>query len=241
MIPLEILAPIVVAFAFFLQRITGFGSAVIATPVLALIWQPHESIALVLIFQNVFGLWLVARVWRRLLDKKIIAFQIFFLPAVLLGTYVLPMMEPDLVRKGLAAVCAFVLIQWLFFSRFSLPERFRPAAGGASGLMSGLVQGSFGMGGPFFLLYFSNVEKRSDLIRDTIIAVFVVANVLRAPVAFATAQFTPDVLWLALYTAPLFVAAMVVGAKLTKRVDAGLFRYLVMGILLLAAVQLVFQ
>jgi uncharacterized membrane protein YfcA len=238
---MEILIILVVSFAFFLQRITGFGSAVIATPVLALLWEPHEAIALVLIFQNVFGLWLIRRVWRQLLDRRLVPFMILFFPAILLGTWLLPMMPADLVRKGLAAVCAFVMIEWLFLSKLHLPRKFQPAAGCASGLMSGLVQGSFGMGGPFFLLYYGSVEKRADLIRDSIIALFTVANLLRAPVAFATAQFTPDVLRLALFTAPLFVAAMIFGARLTEKVDAGLFRYLVIGILFLAAVQLVFQ
>jgi uncharacterized membrane protein YfcA len=238
---MEILIVFVVSFAFFLQRLTGFGSAVIATPLLALFWEPHEAIALVLIFQNAFGIWLILRVWRRLMDRRLIAFMLLFFPAIILGAWLLPMMPAGIVRKCLAAVCAFVMIEWLFLSRLSLPEKLQPAAGCVSGLMSGLVQGSFGMGGPFFLLYYGNVEKRSDLIRDSIIAVFTIANLLRAPVAFATAQFTPDVLKIALYTTPLFIAAMIFGAKLTDKVDAGLFRYLLIGILFLAAVQLVFQ
>jgi len=234
----EFTLALVVALAFFLQRIAGFGSAVIATPVLALMCDPHESIALMLIYQAVFGLWLIGKVWRRLLDRKLLSFQIFFLPAVLLGSYILPQIPADTVRKGLAAVCALVLIQWLFLSRLRLPRRWQPAAGSVGGLASGLLQGAFGMGGPLFLLYLGCVEERAERIRDSTIAVFTIANLLRAPVALATVQFTPGVLQSAAFTAPFFVVVMILGARLSDRVRAERFRYLVVGILLLAAMQL---
>ena len=236
--PFEIIAALVVALAFFMQRLTGFGSAVIATPVLAMFWDPHESIALILIFQAAFGLWLVPGVWRRLLDPKLRVFQAFSIPAVIAFAYILPQIPGDIVRKGMAVVCVAVLVQWLLFSKLRLPQRWQTAAGGTGGLLSGAVQGAFGMGGPLFLLYYGSVEERASLIRDSSIAVFAVANVLRAPVALGTAQFTPAVLHAALLGALPFAAAMLIGSKLARKVETGIFRYLVMGILLIAAVQL---
>ena len=236
--PFELIAALVVAHAFFMQRLTGFGSAIIATPVLAAFWDPHESIALILIFQAAFGLWLVPGVWRRLLDPKLRVFQAFFIPAVLAFAYILPQIPADIVRKAMAVVCVTVLVQWLLFSKLRLPQRWQSAAGGTGGLLSGTVQGAFGMGGPLFLLYYGSVEERASMIRDSSIAVFAVANVLRAPVALGTAQFTPAVLYAAVLAALPFAVVMLVGAKLAKRVETGVFRYLVMGILLLSAVQL---
>ena len=101
-----------------------------------------------------------------------------------------------------------------------------------------MVQGMFGMGGPFFLLYYDSVEGRADKIRDTTIAVFFVSNLLRLPVATATAQFTPAVLTAALYTLPVFAAAMYFGSKLTERLSTPVFRYVAMVILFIAAAQL---
>lgn len=237
--PFEITAALIVALAFFLQRITGFGSAVIATPVLALLWQPHESIALLLIYQTLFGLILIGRVWRRLLALEVRWFQIVFLPAVIIGAYLLPSLESEIVRRCLAVLCGLVLIQWLFIPKFGLAEKWQAVAGGGCGLMSGMVQGTLGMGGPFFLLFYSSVEDRTELIRDTAIAVFCVANVIRLPVALVTAQFTQGVLTAALFAALPFALAMFLGAKLSERINATVFRYIAAAILLIAASQLI--
>ena len=236
--PFELYLTFIVAFAFFLQRITGFGSAVVATPLLALLWDPHESIALVLIFQNVFGLWLIIRVWRRVLDRELRVFQLAFFPMVVAGAYLLPNLEAEFVRRALAAVCGLVMIQWLFVPSFRLKGRWKPAAGGLCGFLSGFVQGTLGMGGPLFLLYYGSVEGRADKIRDSTIAVFALANLLRAPIALATAQFTTGVMVAALYTTIPFAAAMFLGAGLSERLDSRMFRYIAVGILGVAAIQL---
>jgi uncharacterized membrane protein YfcA len=236
----ELFAAFLVALSFFLQRITGFGSAVVATPILALLWAPHESIALMLIFQNLFGFWMIGKVWRRLAAKELRWFLVVFLPAVIVGAYLLPVMDSELVRRTMAAICALVLIQWLLIPSFRLPERLRSPAGGTAGLFSGLVQGTFGMGGPFFLLFYGSVEGRAERIRDSTIAVFFLANALRAPIAFSTAQFTPAVLRAAAYALLPFIAAVFLGARLTDKLDAAMFRYVAAGILFIAAAQLLF-
>jgi len=235
---LGIAVALIVAVAFFFQRITGFGSAVVATPLLVLIWTPHEAIALMLIFQAAFGLWLVRGVWRRLLDVELRPFLIVFLPAVVVGAYMLPGLSAGLVRRCLAGVCVLVLLQWLLIPESRFSRRWRPVAGAVSGLLSGLVQGAFGMGGPFFLAYYRGVESRPGRIRDSTIAVFLVSNLLRPPVALATAQFSGPVLSAALYAIVPFVAAMVLGARLADRIDVRIYRYLVVVILAVAAVQL---
>jgi len=57
-------------------------------------------------------------------------------------------------------------------------------------------------------------------------------------VALATAQFSGPVLSAALYAIVPFVAAMVLGARLADRIDVRIYRYLVVVILAVAAVQL---
>ncbi len=235
---IELVGALIIAVAFFLQRVTGFGSAVFATPLLALFWNPHETIALVLIFQTIFGFWLIGKVWRSLLEKRLRIFLAVFLPAVIVGAYILPGMSEELVRRALALVTVLVLIQWLFLPGFRLPRRLQPAAAVCCGLFSGIVQGTFGMGGPFFLLYYGNVEGRADSIRDAIIAVFFISNLLRPPIALATAQFTGAVLVAAAVSAAPFIVAMVLGARLSMLINDKVYRIIVSAVLALAAVVL---
>lgn len=238
---LYILSSATVALAFFQQRITGFGSAVIATPLLALIWAPHEAIALMLIFQAVFGFWLIGKVWRRLLDPEVRIFMFVFIPAIIASAYLLPAMSSDIVRKALAAVVIVVLLQWLLLPSFKIQKRLQAFAAALFGLLSGGVQGALGMGGPFFLFYYGSVEERTDRIRDSLIAVFTVANLVRLPVALATAQFTEPVLLASAVAALPFVAVMILGAKVSVRVEPKIYRTIVSAVLAFAAINLTFS
>jgi uncharacterized protein len=232
-------AALVNALAFFFQRITGFGSAIIATPLMALFWRPHYAINLLLVYQWVFGLSLIWITWRSLVDRRVLWFMAAFLPCTIAGAFLLPVLSEELVRNALAVVTVLVLLQWLLVPHFILKPKWIIPAAIIAGIGSGIVQGAFGMGGPFFLAYIGAVVKRSRVIRDATIAVFFVGNLLRVPVALGTAQFTPPVLWAAALAAVPFVLAMYLGGRLTERISDGFFRYALIGILAFAAINLI--
>jgi uncharacterized membrane protein YfcA len=109
------------------------------------------------------------------------------------------------------------------------------------GVASGIVSGAFGMGGPFMIAFYGNVEKRSAPLRDAIIAVFASTNALRLPIAFGTAQMTENVLWAAAVSLIPFVLAMWWGGKLSEKLDDRIFRYALISILAVAAVNLLMR
>lgn len=233
-----IFAAAVTAAAFFFQRITGFGSAILATPVLSLFWDPHYAINLQLIFQALFAIVLIGKTWRSLLDKKLHLFLAMFIPTTILGAYFLPGLSEDVIRWAIGAVTLSVLFQWLFFPNLKLSGKWQTLSALVLGTMSGIVQGMFGTGGPFFLLYYGSVEKESANLRDASIAVFFIANVLRVPVSLGTAQMNAEILWAAALTLPLFALALYFGGKLTKSMDERLFRWAIVAILAVASLNL---
>ena len=119
--------------------------------------------------------------------------------------------------------------------------RFRLYAAALFGFLSGGVQGALGMGGPFFLFYYGSIDERTDRIRDSLIAVFTVANLARLPVAMATAQFTESVFYASAIAALPFVAAMILGAKVSVRVEPKIYRTIVSAVLAFAAINLAFS
>ena len=236
-----IFAAAVTAAAFFFQRITGFGSAILATPVLSLFWDPHNAINLQLIFQALFAVILIGRTWRSLLDKKLHLFLALFIPTTILGAYFLPGLSEEVIRWAIAGVTLSVLLQWLFFPNLKLSGKWQKPSAVVLGAMSGIVQGMFGTGGPFFLLYYGSVEKESANLRDASIAVFFIANVLRVPVSLGTAQMNSEILWAAVFTLPFFALALHFGGRLTKTMDEKMFRWAIIGILAVASLNLFFK
>lgn len=231
-------AALITAFAFFFQRITGFGSSVLAAPLLAMFWLPHFGINLLLIFQWIFGISLIWKTWRQLKDPDVSWFLVLFLPSAAVGAYVLPNLSTGEVRLFLAMVAIIVLLQWLFIPEVKMPRRWVRPVGVIVGMISGLVHGALGMGGPFFLAYYGSVEKRAAYIRDATIATFFLANLVRFPVAVGTAQLSGPVLIAAALTVIPFIVGMYWGEKLTHKLDERIFRYALISILAVAAVNL---
>lgn len=237
----EILAAAAVAAAFFVQRLTGFGAGLMATPLLVLFLSPYDAIPLMLVYQNAFAVMLIGETWRALLDTRLRLFLAFFMAGIVVGIYALPGLPETLIYKGMAAVVLIALVQWLVAPSFEIPIGLRPLAAAAFGALSGLTQGAFGIGGPFFLLYFGNVEKKPDKLRAALISTFFVGNILRLPVALATAQFNSYVLCLVAFAALPFILAMWIGAGLARKVEERVFRFLIVGILFIAVVNLLLR
>lgn len=232
------LAAIVASLAFMFQRVTGFGSAIIATPILALFWVPHYAINHVLIYQWIFGTLLIFKTWRSLKDPKLIWFLVPFVPALVAGVYILPGLSPQFVRISIAVVAILVMMQWLLIPKYTLNKKLIIPVAIIAGITSGAVQGAFGIGGLFFLAYYGSVEKRATHMRDATIAVFFIANLLRLPFAISTAQFPEPVLWAAALTVIPFTLGMIWGGKLTKKINETFYRYAVIVILAIAAINL---
>jgi uncharacterized membrane protein YfcA len=232
-------AALINAMAFFFQRLTGFGSAIIATPLLALFWQPHNAINLLTIYQWVFGTALIWKTWRQLLDHKLLWFLVAFVPATIVGAFTLPVLPEYIVRTAIGVIVLIVLVQWLLVPEFRFRGKAIVPMALVFGMLSGGVQGAFGTGGPFFLAYYGSVEKKGSSIRDGSIAVFFIANFLRLPIAASMAQLTQPVLLAAALGLIPFIAAMYFGARLTDSIDDKLFRRAMIAILALAAFNLI--
>ena len=105
----EMAASLIIAAAFFMQRLTGFGAAVLATPLLVFFLEPHDAVVLMMVYQNAFAMLLIGKTWRRLFDERLRVFMVLFVPGVLIGAYLLPQMPGVFVRRamGVASLLAW--------------------------------------------------------------------------------------------------------------------------------------
>jgi uncharacterized membrane protein YfcA len=229
-----------VALAFFMQRITGFGSAIIAFPLIATVWLPHDAINLMLLFQTFFGLLLFPKVWRSLTDPKLRLFLLAAIPMSIGGMWLLPFLPARAVKLSVALVIIVVLIQRTFKPHFLFPHKFRGALALCFGFVSGIVQGAFGMGGPLFLAYYGSVEKRPESLRGASIALFAIVNLIRLPVSLATAQLNETVLWGAAAAVVPFGLAVFLGAKFASKISENWFNIVLTTLLALAAINILF-
>lgn len=212
-----IVAPLAVFAAFFVFGMTGFGSSLIAVPVLAHL-LPLQQVVPTMVLMEFAGSFLLRRGHAGRLNRRELAWLVpVAVVGIGLGATLLARLPAAPLQLGLGA---FVLL----FGVYSMLEpSFRGEIGRAWVLPAGLVGGTFtalfGTGGPVYAIYLSRrIEDRGEL-RSTMSAMITLSTALRI-VAFAA---TGLLLHLKVVVAALVLApVMLLALKLGSRVHLGL-------------------
>lgn len=216
------LAALIGAVAGVIRGITGFGGAMVMTPPLALLLGPLAAVPMVLLLESVVAAPMLVQLrhlvrWR--LIGPIILAACLALP---LGTLVLLSVDPEVMRRVIAAVvivfCLLLLLGW----RYGGTRRISTGLG--IGAASGLMTGATGMGGPPVILYLLAGPDPIDVSRANL-TYFVGAITLAGVVSVAIGGLLDALaLWLAAVLAPGYYLGMVAGMRLFSRFNDTRFR-----------------
>ncbi len=222
MTPLDIAyAVTVLLLAYFVRGLSGFGSGLIAVPLLALRFPLPEVVPFMLIADfgaaGLVGGLSAHRVdWpeiRRLMPATVIG--------VVIGTHLLVALPPALLLTILGGfVLAFALRSLLLRQNgFVVASKHWawPAA-----LSGGAVSGLFGTGGPPYVIYLSHRIQDKGALRATLSALFFLEGLLRIITFLLAGLLLGHEVWRnALIAAPLVITALYFGghihARLTDR------------------------
>ena len=226
----------VVAIAAAAQAVSGFGFALIGTPLVAVLVGPKEAV----VGLTMIGLVLVAQLslrGRGHVDRPTVgvvtAAAIAGMP---LGLVVLVLADDRVLTVVIAiAVIAFSLLLW---------RGARVPAGRGTdvtaGFTAGILSTSTGTSGPPIVIALSAKQLEPAMFRATISAIFLVQGSV-ALVLFALGeQITRDVLSVALAGLPGVLVGSIVGEHGFRRLDTPTFRRVVLGMLFLSGVVALF-
>ncbi len=236
-------ASLAVAVAQVVKGVTGFGSALVAVPLLALIWGPQEAIFVCAATDLVGGFVLLFQS-RRLVSWLLVGAMIpgMFLGQVA-GTELLVRLDPRIVAWCLAAaVGTFALSLVLRPVRpgrgelSELPGEGRGlilGQGVAASLAGGLMAGLVGAGGPPVVLFMKHHFEK-DFFRAQLIGVFVLGACALCAILWIRGAADMDTLT----KVPILLVPMILGNQLgawmAPRVPPKAFGRIV-GLLLLGA------
>jgi uncharacterized membrane protein YfcA len=226
----------VVALAAAAQAVSGFGFALIGTPLVAVLAGPREAV----VGLTMIGLVLVAQLslrGRGHVDRSTVgivtATAIVGLP---LGLVVLVLANDRVLTLAIAvAVIAFSLLLW---------RGARVPAGrgtdAAAGFTAGILSTSTGTSGPPIVIALSAKQLEPAVFRATISAIFFVQG-SAALVLFALGgQITHDAVAVAIAGLPGVILGSIAGERGFRRLDARTFRRVVLGMLFLSGVVALF-
>jgi uncharacterized membrane protein YfcA len=227
-----------VAAAYIIFGVAGFGTALVAGPLLAL-YVPVPTIVPMLALLD-FG----ASGTSMLRDRKAADLtevkRLIPLMAAgsLVGACILLLGRPDLLQVALGVFAIAYAIY--VFSGFKSDARFEPVAAVPFGLIGGVFSALFGSGGFVYSIYLAGRLESPASIRVTTSTLIGAATLFRAIIfAIAGVYANHSVLILALFLLPAMLIGTLVGRHITLKLSRPQFLRLVSAIVFCSGVVLV--
>ena len=233
------LALLILIVAYTFRGITGFGSGLIATPLLALFLPLTFVIPFISILDISASLTSITHT-RKLINWKVILRAIpFALLGVPLGLYILRNIDTSVLIKSLGIFIMLFAVYSLISPNFKKSDSIIwPVFGGFFGSLIGAM---FGTGGPFYVFYFQLQQLDKSVFRATCSAVFLIDGLIRATGFTLSGFYTSTVLLSITYAIPIMFLALYIGNHLHTNISQRTFKKAIGIFLLFSGLALILK
>ena len=222
-LPYWLIGATILTIAYLVRGIAGFGSGLIAIPLLAL------YVPLTLVVPLVVFLDYVASASHGLKDrlhvqwKELRPLLPFSVIGVVAGIYLFKTIDAVLLANGLGLFVIFYALYTLFNNKES---------GGATsslwaapiGLLGGLIGTMFGTGGPFYVVYLKHRGLSKTEFRATFATIFLLDGAVRLIGYLSSGYFNTEWLMLTAVALPIMAIGLYIGGHIHTRISARTFQ-----------------
>jgi uncharacterized membrane protein YfcA len=212
--PIEVLviAPLVILTAYVIFGISGFGSTIIAVPLLAHLYPIKFVIPMVVTLDCVGAISMGLRLRADVDRRELVPLLPFLAIGLLIGAFLLLRLPAELLLGGLGIV---VVGYGLLYASGRQPRvRVGRWAAPPVGIFAGTTSSMFGVGGPIYVMYLTARGSTPEQIRATVPVIFIFTTIARIAIFFAAGLFTLEVLYTAAALLPVMVLGMWLGHHL---------------------------
>lgn len=215
---IEILA--VLFFATFIRSALGFGEALIAVPLLALLLPVQVAAPLAVLVSITVALVVVIQDWRNVHVRSagwLVVSTLFGIP---LGLLMLKTVSESIVKEVLGA---FIIAFALYSLGGRKPELHSDKLAPAFGFVAGILGGAYGMNGPPLVVYGVMRRWQPLQFRATLQGYFLIASIVGMAGYALTGLWTLTVSRYFLLALPLALVAIFLGRAVHRRLSAARF------------------
>ena len=232
------LVVVIIFIAHIIKGLSGFGSGLIAIPLLAL-FLPITFVVPALGLLSYSGTVIQSFSLRKQVAWNVILPLIpFTLLGITIAVWVLSTVEENILVLSLGL---FVLT-YAIYSLLPLADiKYHPCWTALAGSFGGLVSALFGTGGPFYVIYLKTRKLNKSQFRATIASIFLIDGGTRMVGYASSGLYTPQVLSLVAMLFPILLLGMYVGHHLHIKIDQKRFNLTISIMLLLSGVLLIFK
>jgi uncharacterized protein len=228
----------VLFFSTLVRSALGFGEALIAVPLLALVIPIQSAVPIAVLVSITVAAIVLLQDWQHVQVRSAGWLVVSTLVGIPLGLLLLTRISGSLVKA-----CLGVII--IGFSGYALLYR-RPVSlrddrlAWAFGLGAGVLGGAYGMNGPPLVIYGTLRGWSPQRFRATLQGYFLPASVVSMGAYWLAGLWKADVTHYYLMALPGVLVATFLGRAVNERMNAQAFvRYMYLGLLIVAAVLLV--
>ncbi len=238
----EIIALILlIIFVASLTRATfGFGDALLAMPLLALVIDLPTATPIVALTSNVMAVLILSRSWRSVSVKNAWRLTVASALGVPLG---LLLLKAEALHLPLKLTLAFVVAGFAAFKLLK-PALFTLKSdhwGWVFGFIAGTLGGAYNTNGPPAVIYGTLRRWSPETFKATLQGYFLPIGLIISAGHGLSGLWTPDVLHTTLLSLPVVLLAFFIGQRLTTRLDPDRFERLILFILIIMGALLAFQ
>jgi len=216
----------------------GFGAGLIAVGGLALLLPELRDVVVLLLLVNLPAeLWVVWTSRRDIVWRGVLVLFAGIAVGIPVGAWLLRWGKPEFLMTVLGFFLVAVGVVFLVVPA----ARSRTWPGWVAppvGVLSGLLTGLFGTGGPPLVLYYQLGGAGKAAFRGHLMAIFLLMTTVRVPSYAAFGLITSTRLWSALLVLPAVLAGALIGNRIHLQLGEETFRRLVSGALVVIGLLL---
>lgn len=221
-----------------IQSLTGFGLAIVATPLFLMVYDVKEVIILLKLICSVINVVFLCTLFKHV-DWKF--FKILFIASLFsqpLGLWIFQVAPNDLLKIGLSIL---ILVFLLFMNVKHIAIKETVFKTSVVGFLSGILTIATSMGGPPLILYLANTARDKVSLRATCIAFFTFSNITSLLVflwgdvdlSFSLSQMV--------YLLPACFVGLWVGNKIFFHLSQQMFKRIIFVMLLFSALYTLYS
>ena len=229
---------IIIFLAYTVKGLSGFGSGLIAIPLLAFMF-PLVYIVPVLGLLSYSGTIMQSyQLRKQVIWKDIIPVLPFSVIGIIVATWMLVNVDARLLVMLLAIfIFIYSIYAMLPMTEYACGRRWAVVAGSLGGLVGAL----FGTGGPFYVVYLKLRQLDKNAFRASIVMIFLVDGGVRIIAYTLSGLYTEQVLLLVAVLLPVLFVGMYVGHHVHIKIDQKRFNQIINILLMLSSLALLYK
>jgi uncharacterized membrane protein YfcA len=222
----------------FISTVAGLGAALIILPLFVYFLGPTSTVValtLCMIWGNINKIYF----FRHAIDKQVVFLVVVGgIPAAALGAFILPWINPALLKKFMGVIILLFILTRLFSGRilWKIKLNHFPFIGVATGLVSGLIGAAGPVNAPFFLNYGLVKEQ----FNGTNAATALIMHCVKILVYYQGQMITAPILTTVGVSLGAITLGTMTGKKVLTRFSPRIFEILLLCVLTVIALQFLF-